>query len=446
MMQIRTLLKNATIVNEGKQFVGSIVIDSERIDEILVGENVLPEVPADVEVDCTGDFILPGLIDTHVHFREPGLTDKGDMLTESRAAAAGGVTTWLDMPNTVPQTTTLEAIEEKEAIAARKSLVNYGFYIGATNTNIDEIVRIAPRRIAGIKLFMGASTGNMLVERKEEIEKLFELAKVPVVTHCEDNHVIAKNTEKIRREYGEHPPIACHPLIRTEEACYRSSAEAVKLARKYGTHLHIAHVSTAKELRLFSPEHSNITGEICTSYLLFSDEDYAKKGARIKCNPAIKTRADRDALRKALKNKIYTIGTDHAPHKITNKAGGALKAASGMPIIQFSLLSLLELVDEGFLTMPRLAELTSHNPARLFRIENRGFIRVGYKADLVIVRPHRPWTLTPNRIRSRCNWSPLEGHTFSWRVEKTYCNGFPIYSNGHLADEYYRGQAVTYLR
>lgn len=444
----RTLLKNATIVNEGHRFVGSVVIDDERIDQIIEGKDATPQVPVDFVIDAEGQYLLPGVIDAHVHFREPGLTEKGDMKTESRAAAAGGVTTWLDMPNTNPQTTSLEAYEAKMALAARHSPLNYGFFIGATKTNVQEVTKISIRRFAGIKVFMGASTGNMLVDDADALDYLFEHAKVPIVTHCEDSSIIAKNVKQYQDACQGSDSLNYHPLIRSEEACYKSTHRAVKLAQRYGTQLHVAHISTAKELSLFSPKkHPHITAEVCLPHLLFCDTDYARLGARIKCNPAVKTAEDRQALRRALSTeKIYTIATDHAPHRLKEKQGGALQAASGMPMVQFSLVSMLELMDEGVLTMERLVELMCHHPARLFRIENRGFIREGYKADLVLVRPNAPWTLTPNRIRSKCNWSPLEGHTFSWRVEKTFCNGFPIYSNGHLADEYLRGQAVTYLR
>lgn len=444
----RTLIKNATIVNEGKSFLGSVVIDDERIDQIMEGEDMVPSVPVDFVIDARGEFLLPGVIDEHVHFRDPGLTEKGDILTESRAAAAGGVTTWLDMPNTLPQTISIEAYEKKLQLAARKSPINYGFFIGATNSNAKEIVKFPSRRFAGIKVFMGSSTGDMLVDNTDTLDFLFENAKVPIMTHCEDTAIVSRNAKEYREKYGDDLEVSFHPLIRSEEACYKSTQRAVKMAQKYGTQLHVAHLTTAKELSLFSAKYPNITAEICLPHLLFTDADYARLGTRIKCNPAIKTLNDRTALRRAIKTggKAYTVGTDHAPHRLADKQGGALRAASGMPMVQFSLVSMLELVDEGFLTMERMVELMSHNPARLFRIENRGFIREGYKADLVLVRPNSPWTLTPNRIRSKCNWSPLEGHTFRWRVEKTFCNGFPIYSNGHLADEYLRGQAVTYLR
>lgn len=446
-MHFRTQIKNATIVNEGRQFVGTLVIDDDRIDEIIEGTDVEPQIPVDETIDGTGCFLLPGLIDDHVHFRDPGLTAKGDFCSESRAAAAGGVTTVFDMPNCNPQTTTLEAFEEKWKIAAAKSVVNYGFFFGATAGNAYELSHLNPRKVAGIKLFMGSSTGNMLVDNENALRAIFENAKLPIMTHCEDSAIINENMAKAKSLYGEDPDVKHHPEIRSEEACYQSTSLAVKLAKETGARLHVAHISTARELDLFEANDKQITAEACVGHLLFCDEDYAKYGSRIKVNPAIKTAADRDALRKALNSgKICTIGTDHAPHRLSEKVGGCAKAASGMPIIQFSLVSMLELVDKGVLTIERLVQLMCHNPAELLQIENRGFLREGYKADIVMIRPHMPWTLTPNRIQSKCNWSPLEGHVFHWRIERTFCNGFPIFNRGHVTDEKFRGQAVCYNR
>lgn len=446
-MHFRTQIKNATIVNEGRQFVGTLVIDDDRIDEIIEGTDVEPQIPVDETIDGTGCFLLPGLIDDHVHFRDPGLTAKGDFCSESRAAAAGGVTTVFDMPNCNPQTTTLEAFEEKWKIAAAKSVVNYGFFFGATAGNAYELSHLNPRKVAGIKLFMGSSTGNMLVDNENALRAIFENAQLPIMTHCEDSAIINENMAKAKSLYGEDPDVKHHPEIRSEEACFQSTSLAVKLAKETGARLHVAHISTARELDLFEANNKQITAEACVGHLIFCDEDYAKYGARIKVNPAIKTAADRDALRKALNSgKICTIGTDHAPHRLSEKVGGCAKAASGMPIIQFSLVSMLELVDKGVLTIERLVQLMCHNPAELLQIENRGFLREGYKADIVMIRPHMPWTLTPNRIQSKCNWSPLEGHVFHWRIERTFCNGFPIFNRGHVTDEKFRGQAVCYNR
>lgn len=446
-MHFRTQIKNATIVNEGRQFIGTLVIDDDRIDEIIEGNDAEPVIPVDETIDGTGCYLFPGVIDDHVHFRDPGLTAKGDFNTESRAAAAGGVTTIFDMPNCQPQTTTMEAFKEKWMIAAAKSVVNYGIYFGATAGNAYELSKLDPRKVAGIKLFMGSSTGNMLVDNEVALRAIFESAKLPIMTHCENTQLINENMKKAQDAYGNDPAVEHHPEIRSEEACYQSTTLAVKLAQETGARLHVAHISTARELELFEANNPNITAEACVGHLVFCDKDYAKLGTRIKVNPAIKSEADRTALREALNNgKIYTIGTDHAPHKMSDKMGGCAKAASGMPIIQFSLVSMLELVDKGVLTLERMVQLMCHNPAELLQIENRGYLREGYKADIVMVRPHAPWTLTPNRIQSKCNWSPLEGHVFHWRVERTFCNGFPIFNRGHVTDEKFRGQAVCYNR
>lgn len=446
-MHFRTQIKNATIVNEGRRFIGTLVIDDDRIDEIIEGADSEPVIPVDETIDGTGCYLFPGVIDDHVHFRDPGLTQKGDFSTESRAAAAGGVTTVFDMPNCNPQTTTMEAFKEKWMIAASKSVVNYGLFFGATAGNAYELGKLDSRKVAGIKLFMGSSTGNMLVDNEVALRAIFESAKLPIMTHCENTQLINENMAKAQAAYGNDPAVEHHPEIRSEEACYQSTALAVKLAQETGARLHVAHISTARELELFDANNPRITAEACVGHLVFCDKDYAKLGTRIKVNPAIKTEADRHALREALNNdKIYTIGTDHAPHKLSEKMGGCAKAASGMPIIQFSLVSMLELVDKGVLSLERMVQLMCHNPAELLQIENRGYLREGYKADIVMVRPHVPWTLTPNRIQSKCNWSPLEGHVFHWRVERTFCNGFPIFNRGHVTDEKFRGQAVCYNR
>lgn len=446
-MHFRTQIKNATIVNEGRRFIGTLVIDDDRIDEIIEGADSEPVIPVDETIDGTGCYLFPGVIDDHVHFRDPGLTQKGDFSTESRAAAAGGVTTVFDMPNCNPQTTTMEAFKEKWMIAASKSVVNYGLFFGATAGNAYELGKLDSRKVAGIKLFMGSSTGNMLVDNEVALRAIFESAKLPIMTHCENTQLINENMAKAQAAYGNDPAVEHHPEIRSEEACYQSTALAVKLAQETGARLHVAHISTARELELIDANNPRITAEACVGHLVFSDKDYAKLGTRIKVNPAIKTEADCHALREALNNdKIYTIGTDHAPHKLSEKMGGCAKAASGMPIIQFSLVSMLELVDKGVLSLERMVQLMCHNPAELLQIENRGYLREGYKADIVMVRPHVPWTLTPNRIQSKCNWSPLEGHVFHWRVERTFCNGFPIFNRGHVTDEKFRGQAVCYNR
>ena len=443
----RTLIYNVTMVNEGRRFKGGLLIEDDRIERIFDDESLFSSMPAGTGINAEGCYLLPGVIDDHVHFREPGLTAKADIESESRAAAAGGVTTYIDMPNTLPQTTTVEALKQKRVLAAHKSHVNYGFFVGATRNNIDELRSLNRRKVCGIKLFMGASTGNMLVDDEEALDRLFEQVRLPIMTHCEDGAMIAENMAACKAQYGDDPDVALHSRIRSAEACYASTAEAVRLAKKWGARLHVAHISTAKELELFTPGDSRITAEVCLPHLLFTEADYARLGSRIKCNPAVKTAEDRDALRKALTDgRISVIGTDHAPHTITDKQGGAARAASGMPTLQFSLVSMLQLVDEGVLSLERMVELMCHAPARLFNIEGRGYLREGYKADLVLVRPHSPWTLTPNKIESRCNWSPLEGRRFNWKVEKTFCNGYLIYNNGQITDETFHGQPVTFDR
>jgi len=439
---MRTLIKGGTLVNEGKVFDGAIVVEEDKIRKIVAG-NQVPESSYDHIVDASGCFVLPGVIDDHVHFREPGLTAKADIESESRAAAVGGVTTYFDMPNTIPQTTTLEALDEKYALAAQKSHVNYAFFFGATNDNVELFEQLDPKRIPGIKLFMGSSTGNMLVDRSESLDKIFSSAKLPIMAHCEDTTIINRNMAEAKQRYGEDPKVIHHPEIRSEEACYESTKLAVELARKHQARLHVAHLTTAKELELFGNE-ENITAEATVSHLYFCDRDYAALGTRIKCNPAIKTQRDRDALREALNDgRIAVIGTDHAPHLLSQKEGGCAKAASGMPMIQFSLVTMLELVDQGVLSIERLVELMCHRPAQLFEVRQRGFLREGYQADIVIVRPNTGWTVTKDIIQSRCGWSPMEGHMYLWRVEQTICNGHTVYQNGTV-DTNYIGQPVAF--
>ena len=438
---MRTLIQGGTLVNEGKLFEGSILIEDSRIARIYT-EPHTPEASYDELIDASGCFILPGVIDDHVHFREPGLTAKADIESESRAAAAGGVTTYFDMPNTVPQTTTLEALEEKFVLAARKSHVNYSFFFGATNDNVELFPQLDAHRIPGIKLFMGSSTGNMLVDRREALEKIFASSTLPIMTHCEDTEIINRNMAAAIQQYGDDPKVTHHPEIRSEEACYESTKLAVELAKKHDARLHIAHLTTAKELELL--EGTKITAEATVSHLYFYDRDYTALGTRIKCNPAIKTQRDRDALREALNDgRITVIGTDHAPHLLSQKEGGCQKAASGMPMIQFSLVTMLELVDQGVLSIERLVELMCHNPARLFEVRQRGFLREGYQADIVLVRPDTGWTVTKDVIQSKCGWSPMEGHMYLWRVERTLCNGHTVYQQGRV-DTSYIGQPVTF--
>lgn len=444
---MRTLISNPTIVNGGEQFVGSIIINNGKIVEILRGDE-LPRTECDNIIEATGLYLIPGVIDDHVHFREPGLTHKATIATESRAAAAGGVTSYMEMPNTVPQTTTIKALKEKNAIAAKESLINYSFFFGATNSNVDEFAKLNAKRVCGIKLFMGSSTGNMLVDRQEQLEKIFSKAKeldFPIAVHCEESNIIAANSKRIKEEFGEDADVKYHPVIRSAEACYESTKCAVELARKFGTRLQVMHISTARELELLGKD-DNITAEATPAHLTFCDKDYARLGTRIKCNPAIKGEEEREALRRAVaEGKIDVIGTDHAPHLPADKEGGALKAASGMPSIQFSLLSMLQLVDEGLFTIETVVERMCHAPARIFGISKRGYIEKGYHADFVLLSPNKQHTITADDIISKCGWSPFEGETFNWSVEQTWVNGECAYRNGKINEDV-RGKALSFDR
>lgn len=439
---MKTLIYGGIIVNEDRSHYGSLVMENDVIAEVIEGKEI-PCGNYDRKIDATGNFVLPGVIDSHVHFREPGLTAKADVGTESEAAAYGGVTTFFDMPNTVPQTTSVDALDAKFRIAREKSHVNYSFFFGATNSNTDALQTLDRHVVPGVKLFMGASTGNMLVDSDDSLRKIFSNATMPVMVHCEDTGMINANMTEAKSRYGDDPDVALHPLIRSEEACYASSSRAVRMARTYGTRLHVAHVSTAKELELFGHD-GNITAEAVIAHLFFSDEDYARLGTRIKCNPAVKTAYDRSELRKALSSgAISTVGTDHAPHLLKDKEGGCARAASGMPMIQFSLVTMLELVDNGVLDMERLVRLMCHNPADIFEVRGRGYLRKGYKADIVLVGRDRRWTVTGDTVRSKCGWSPMEGHTYDWRVVKTICNGQVVYDDGTFYDNI-RGEQVMF--
>ena len=448
---MRILISNPTIVNNGEQFQGSIVVNNGKITEILRG-NALPRTACDEIVEATGLYLIPGVIDDHVHFREPGLTQKATITTESRAAAAGGVTSFMEMPNTVPQTTTLKALKEKFAIAAKDSAINYSFYFGATNKNVDSFSELNRNKVCGIKLFMGSSTGNMLVDKAAELEKIFAEATrldMPVAVHCEESNIITRNAQRVKEEVGEDAGVEYHPVIRSAEACYQSTKSAVELARKHGTRLNVMHISTAKELELLSSaplQVKRITAEVTPAHLTFCDKDYARLGTRIKCNPAIKSIEDREALRKAVADgRIDVVGTDHAPHLPKDKEGGALKAASGMPSIQFSLLAMLRLADEGAFTLETLVEKMCHAPARIYNVEKRGFIEKGYYADFVLLNPDRAHTVTADDIMSKCGWSPFEGETFDWAVEQTWVNGECVYRNGRINEEV-RGKALKFNR
>lgn len=448
-----TLIHGGIIVNEGMRRQADIIVEDDRIKEIIPeGISACSTDSFDVVLDASGCYVLPGVIDSHVHFRDPGLTHKGDMHTESLAALAGGVTTVFDMPNTKPQTTTVEALHEKQTIAEQKMHVNYAFFPGVTNDNLEELQRIDTTTIPGFKLFMGSSTGNMLVDREQALEAIFRFAGekgITLMAHCEDTETINRHMAYYKQLTGsDDPDVRLHPLIRNEEACMKSSELGARLAQKYDTHFHIAHVSTACELEMIKglgDAHRHITCEATVAHLLFSTVDYDTLGTRIKCNPAVKGFLDREALRRALvDDTVSTIGTDHAPHTFEEKSGGCAKAMSGMPMIQFSLISMLSLVDEGVLSMERLVQLMSHNPAKLFGVSQRGFLRQGYKADMAIVKQcDEPWTLTKDCILSRCGWSPLEGRQMQWRVKSTILNGRIAFADGKVNDNIH-GEPVKF--
>ena len=444
----RTLIHNATIVNEGRSVQGSVVIEGDRIAEVLTYGKKL-SVPCDETIDATGCCLLPGVIDDHVHFRDPGLTHKADILTESRAAAAGGVTSIMDMPNTNPLTTTLSALEQKFDLLNEKCIVNHSCYFGATNNNYTEFNQLDKHRVCGIKLFMGSSTGNMLVDKTNSLLNIFNGTDMLIATHCESQEIIKKNTEYYKKMFSDAPevPISKHPNIRSSAACYAATELAVRMASLAGARLHVLHVSTAKELQLFSDiplEEKHITAEACVAHLLYRQQDYKELGTRIKCNPSIKKQADRDALRNAVNTGVIdVIATDHAPHLLSEKEGGALKAMSGMPMIQFSLVSMLELAEKGIFSIETIVEKMCHAPVQIYGICDRGYVREGYKADLVLVSHGDRWEVNSENILSKCGWSPLEGNSFRWKVERTFANGHLIYSDGQV-DDTYRGEELRF--
>jgi dihydroorotase len=447
------LIKNALLINEGKRFKADVLIGGERIEKIWVQDgNRSPvtgyRLPSLSVIDAEGLLLLPGVIDDQVHFREPGLTHKGDIHSESRAAVAGGVTSFMDMPNTVPQTVTVEALNEKFELASRQSFANYTFFIGATNNNIDELKKDGAKRAAAIKVFMGASTGNMLVDNERSLERIFSETEQIIAVHCECEKTITDNKSRLIKQYGEDLDITFHPKIRDAKACFNSSSHAVKLAKKYNSRLHLFHLSTEKEMSLLEAKplkEKRITAEVCVHHLWFSDEDYAEKGNWIKWNPAIKLRTDRDALRRALiEGKIDVVATDHAPHTCEEKQGACLRAASGGPMVQHSLTAMLELCKQGIFTKELIVEKMAHAPAMLFGIKDRGFIREGYFADLVLVNPNTSWTVSKDNLLYKCGWSPMEGITFSHKVEKTFINGHLVYDNGAV-DEEYRGKELEFF-
>ncbi len=430
-----TILKSGTIVNEGQQFVADILIKNGRIEKIA--STISNEINAE-EIDVAGKLILPGCIDDQVHFREPGLTHKGNIQTESRAAVAGGITSYMEQPNTKPAATTIEELEKKYQRASEVSIANYSFNMGATNDNLEELKKVSKSDVAGIKIFMGSSTGNMLVDERATLEGIFQLDH-QLITHCEDEGTIRANLEAAKEKYGEDIPMSMHPLIRSEEACYLSSSAAVELAKKHGSRLHVFHISTEKELSLFDNsiplEQKKITAEACIHHLWFSDEHYAEKGTLIKWNPAVKKASDRDAIFQAvLDNKIDVVATDHAPHTIEEKENSYLNAPSGGPLVQHALMAMLEKVEQGKISIERLVEKMAHAPAILFRVEERGYIREGYFADLVVIDPTKSYTVTKENILYKCGWSPFEGVNFSNSVEMTFVNGNMVYRNGLVLD------------
>lgn len=443
------LIHNAIIINEGISTKGSVLIQDDLISEIYyneVPESILKQAQV---IEAEGLWLLPGVIDDQVHFREPGLTHKGDIASESRAAIAGGVTSFMEMPNTNPQTVTIEALENKFERASQKSYANYSFFMGATNNNMAELRKVNPKEVCGVKIFMGSSTGNMLVDNKKILETIFAEIDMLIATHCEKEEIIKANIEKYKAEFGENIPIPCHPLIRSVEACYQSSSEAIELAHKYGTRLHILHLSTEKEISLFDNKQplseKKVTGEACVHHLWFTDEDYQTLGSRIKWNPAVKTGKDRDAILQAvIHDKLDVIATDHAPHLLKEKEGGCLQAASGGPLIQHSLQVMLELVKQKKITKETVVRKMSHAPAELFKINKRGYIRKGYFADMVLVNPDKPYTVTPENILYKCKWSPFEGNTFSTTIEKTFLNGKLAFDKGIVHEV--RGQRLKFDR
>ena len=442
---VNYLLKNGTIINEGRVFTSDILIKEDKIEKI---GGILENNCGAVEIDASGKLIIPGCIDDQVHFREPGLTHKGTIFSESRAAVAGGITSFMEMPNTVPNALTQELLEEKYAIASKSSIANFSFFMGASNDNLAEVLKTNPANVCGIKVFMGSSTGNMLVDNEKALEGLFSQVGMLIATHCEDENTIKANLEKAKTLYGEHIPIQEHPIIRSEEACYKSSAFAVSMARKYGSRLHVLHISTEKETHLFDNtiplEQKKITAEACIHHLWFTEKDYNSKGNFIKWNPAVKKESDRLGIWKALlDNRIDVIATDHAPHTLQEKNQSYFNAPSGGPLVQHGLLAMLEKVKEGVLSLEKVVEKMCHAPAILFRVKERGFIREGYKADLVVISQTKSPIVTKENCLYSCAWSPFEGIQFSNTIEKTFVNGNVVFQDGIIENDII-GERLTF--
>ena len=441
-------IRNASVVNEGQTRVADVWIEGEFISKITSPGEVSQK--ADQEIDATGLLLIPGAIDDQVHFREPGLTHKGEIYTEARAAVAGGVTSFMEMPNTVPAATTIDLLEEKYSRAQQVSLANYSFFMGTTNDNLSELLKVNPKNVCGVKIFMGSSTGNMLVDNRETLDNIFSQVKTLIAVHCEVDGMIKENMAAMTEKYGEDVPVELHGKIRSAEACYASSSFAVELAKKHNTRLHILHISTAKELELFEGDkplsEKRITSEACVHHLWFTDEDYKTKGNYIKWNPAVKTETDRTFIREALNNgKIDVIATDHAPHTIEEKEQKYAKAPSGGPLIQHSVVAMLDLVGQGVLTKERMVQLMSHNVADMFAIDRRGYVREGYFADLVLIDPSSNWTVDKTNIAYKCGWSPFEGHTFHSKVKTTFVNGHAVYNDG-VWNETKKGERLAFNR
>lgn len=430
------ILRNGLIINEGKRFYGDIFIKNGIIEQIGTSLSITSDA---TEINLEGKYVLPGCIDDQVHFREPGLTHKGTIATESRAAVAGGITSFMEMPNTVPNALTQELLEDKYQIAAQNSIANYSFFMGASNENLEEVLKTNHENVCGVKIFMGSSTGNMLVDREATLEGLFSRVEMLIATHCEDEATVRANLEKYKAEYGEDIPVEMHPIIRSTEACYLSSSMAVRLAKKHGTRLHILHISTAKETSLFENNiplaQKKITAEACVHHLWFSDEDYKTKGNFIKWNPAVKTSADRDGIWEALlDDRIDVLATDHAPHTLEEKSKNYLNAPSGGPLVQHALIALLEKAKQGKISIEKVVEKMAHAPAVLFRIKDRGYIREGYKADIVVVDPHKSTVVSKENILYKCGWSPFEGEVFSHSIDTTFVNGKIVYNDNKIQE------------